>query len=407
MLRPLPSPAVVAVFIFFDSLAQSTAFPVLPRLAQTLLDGDPVATARWVGWLEVGWALPFFFAAPILGALSDRFGRRPIIMLGALGVGLELVINVLAPNVWWLLFGRVLVGISFGSQAAAMAYVADTTAPEQRTAAFARVNAALYGGIILGPLLGGWLAGFDIRAPFWAASAAGLAAFAYAMLLLPESLPETDRAPFRFASNNPGSALALLFGRPELRVLAIVLTLSWLALQSSDNMLVLYTAHRYGWSAFSFGVFVTAMALLGLAAQAWLAETASRRFGDRTLLLGGLALAAAGMLAMGLAPSAWLFCVVAPVAVLGGLARPALQSLMSKRADPHEQGRLQGAIAALTGLVSIVAPIVFTQMYAWSIEPGRPAAWSGGTLLSGAVLSAAALAFAAIGLAGRRRADLA
>ncbi|MDO9245994.1 MAG: MFS transporter, partial [Phenylobacterium sp.] len=177
----------VAVTIFLDYSAQSISFPVLPRLAQELVGGDPATAARWVGFLEVGWAIPQFLAAPFLGMLSDRFGRRPVILISVFGVGAELVMGALAPTVGWLMAARILCGLTCGAQAAAMAYVADVTPPEERTKAYGWMTAALWSGIIMGPAMGGLLAMHDIRVPFWAAAAVAFLGGIYGIFVLPES----------------------------------------------------------------------------------------------------------------------------------------------------------------------------------------------------------------------------
>jgi len=378
---------LIALVILLDSLAQSITFPLLPRLTQHVLGGDTARAAIWVGWLEVGWALPYFFTAPILGALSDRFGRRPLMLVSLLGICAELVIDALAQNVWHLLGGRIVCGLSYAAQVAGMAAIADATAPAQRTAAYGRANAFLFLGIVIGPLTGGLIAEHDLRAAFWLGAAMALAGAAFVVFVLPETLAQ--RAPFAVQQFAPWRSLSIL-ARAPLWPLAIVLLLSWLALQSSDNMLVLYTAHRYGWDAVTFGIFVAAAASVGIVVQGWLAERAAARFGERRALIGGLGVQAIGMAGMGLAGTALLFWPAALIAPLGAIARPALQALMSRAVGEDEQGRLQGAIAAVASFTSVVSPVLFAQLFAWSISDGRPLAWSGATILCGAALAAIA-----------------
>ncbi len=381
---------LVSVPVFLDSVAQSITFPILPRLTQSLLGGDMAEAALWVGWLEVAWAAAYFLAAPVLGGLSDHFGRRPSFLVSLAGVAAELLLDVFAPNVWWLLAGRVLCGLTFGAQVAVMAYVADVTEPEKRAGAYGWVNGALFSGIVVGPLAGGILAQVDLRAPFWAGAALASTGAAYVGLVLPESLPKDHRAPFNVSQTAPWDALRFLLARRALAPLAVVLLLTWLAIQSSDNMLVLYTAYRYGWTPLEFGVFVGVAASLSIVVQGWLAGRFVERFGDHRALIAGLSLQALGLTGMGLAGTGILFWTVALGAVFGALARPALQSLMSAAVGPDEQGRLQGGVGAVSSLTSIVAPLVFTQLFAWSIGGAREASWSGATILAGASLSAAA-----------------
>lgn len=387
--------ARLALLIFLDGFAHSVGFPILPRLASGFLGHDAPLTALWVGWLEVAWAAPQILVAPFLGALSDRFGRRPLILVSALGAAVELTLDATATGVGGLLAGRVVCGLTFASQAAIFAGVADVTEPDQRAAGYGQVNAALYGGIIAGLLAGGALAEVSLRWPFAAgAAAAGLTALCV-VLLSPEPLPRARRVSARAASPRPWEGLGLLASRPALARLGIVLLLSWLAFQSSDNMVVLYAQHRYGWTPLQFGVFVATIAALGVGVQSVVAGQAARRLGERATLVLGLAIQGLGMLAMGLAPAAALFWPAAVIGVLGAVFRPALQTLLSQAVGADEQGRLQGLVASVTSFTSIVAPLAFTALYAWAIGPGRAPAWSGITLLCGGALSLLAAAVAA------------
>lgn len=398
--------AFVAVSVCLDYLAQSISFPVLPRLAQHLLGGDLAAASRWTGYLEVAWAIPQFFAATVLGMLSDRFGRRPVIVLSVFGVGAELVLSALAPTIGWLLLARILCGLTCGGQAAAMAYVADVTPPEQRTRGYGWMTAAMWSGIIAGPALGGLLAGLDIRAPFWAAAGVAFAAGIYGAVVLPESLAPADRALLRWRTANPLAAVDLLVRTPGLAVLGLAQFLLWLAFQGTSNMLVLYTTWRYGWTALTFGLFAAVLALASIAMQTGLTGRVARWFGDRRAVLIGLTLQVAGLAAIGLAPTGALFWVANIGGVLGAVAGPALQSIISAKVGPDEQGRLQGAIGSISSLTSVIAPIAFTQAFAWTVAPGRPAPWSGVTFLIGATLSLAALVLVfAAGRASLRLAD--
>ncbi len=396
--RPAARPAALAfvlVTVWLDSLAQSISFPILPRLAQHLLGGDPAAAARWVGYLEVAWAVPQVLAGVVLGRLSDRFGRRPVIVMSVFGVGAELVVGALAPSIGWLMAARVLCGLTCGGAAAAMAYVADVTPADQRAGRFGWVNAAIWSGVSLGPALGGLLAGLGLRAPFWAAAGCAFAAGVWGLIVMPESLPRDRRAPLSWAGLNPLANLDILVRRGGLAPLAAALLFVWLAFQAKDNMIVLYTAYRYGWSPLDFGMFVAVLAAASILTQAWGAGRAVRRFGEWRTMAAGLALQAVGLVGIGLAgsgPGFWLANI--PV-VLGGVAGPALQALMSARVGADEQGRLQGAVASIASLTSVAAPIGLTQLFAWSIGGGRDPAWSGVTMLLAAGFTLVALAVAA------------
>jgi DHA1 family tetracycline resistance protein-like MFS transporter len=385
----------IAITVGLDILSQSIAFPILPRLAQLLLGGDRPAAARWIGWLEVAWVVPQFFAAPVLGVLSDRFGRRPVIIASVFGVGAEAVMGALAPSIWWLFTARILCGLTCGGMAAAMAYVADVTAPEERTRAYARTNAAIWAAIVIGPALGGLLSATgDLRAPFWAAAVFAAAAGAYGLFVLPESVDLRTRAPLRWSKANPWGALGLFLHRPGLAVLGVAQLLLWLAAYANQSVQVLYTAFRYGWDALAFGAFCSAFALANIAVQVGLAGCVARRIGERGAIIIGLTAQALSFAAMALAPTGLLYCAASLPQLLGNIAGPSLQSLMTARVAADEQGRLQGAVGAISTLAGFSGSIVFTQAFAWTVSPGRPIVWSGGVLVVGAGLTLAALALA-------------
>ena len=384
----------IAITVCLDILAQSIAFPILPRLAEQLLGGDRPAAARWVGWLEAAWVVPQFFAAPVLGMLSDRFGRRPMIIVSVFGVGAELVMGALAPNIWWLFAARILCGLTCGGMAAAMAYVADVTAPGDRTRAYAAINAAIWAGIVLGPALGGLLAATSLRAPFWAAAAFALAAGLYGLFILPESVTTQTRAPLRWSKANPWGALSLFIHRPGLVGLGVAQMLLWFAFYANQSVQVLYTALRYGWDALAFGLFCSMLAVGNIAVQTGLAGRIAKRIGERHAVVTGLTFQTIGFAAMGLAPTGLLYWAANLPMLFGNMAGPALQSMMTAKVAPDEQGRLQGAIGAIQTLAGFAGSIAFTQAFAWTVGPGQPIAWSGAVLLVGAGFSLAAWALA-------------
>jgi DHA1 family tetracycline resistance protein-like MFS transporter len=390
----------IAITVCLDVLAQSITFPILPRLAQQLLDGDRAAAARWVGFLEVAWVVPQFFAAPVLGMLSDRFGRRPVIVLSVLGVGLEFVLCALAPSIGWLLLGRVLCGLSCGAQAAAMAYVADVTPPERRARSYGWLNAAMWAGVILGPALGGLLGAIDLRAPFWAAGAVALVGGVYGFLVLPESLRPADRAPIRWSKAHPWGALDMVRRIPGLPMLGAVFLLLWFARYALDSVFVLYTANRYGWASLTLGLFFSVVACVNIVVQTGLSGRIAGWLGERRAVIIGLIFQTAGFALAGLSPTgAWFCAAMVPIA-FGNIAGPSLQALMTAKVAPDQQGRLQGAMGSIGGLTGLAGPIAFTQIFAWSIGLGRGPAWSGATILVGAGISL--LAWALVVFSGRQ-----
>ena len=388
--RPAPTRAglgFIAVTICLDVVSHSMAFPVLPRLVESLVQGDRPSAARWVGVLIAVWSVAQFFGAPIIGMLSDRFGRRPVILISVFGLSLDMVIMALAPNLAWLFIGRALCGLTAGAQAAAMAYVADITPPDERTKSYGWLNAAAWTGVILGPALGGFLGAIDPRAPFWAATVIALLNGLYGYFVLPESLPRSLRAPMRWINANPVGALGLLASRPGLVVLAVNLLLLWFAGYALNSIFVLYTAHRYGWTPWALGVFCSALAAVNILVQSQLAGRTATWLGERRTVIIGMGLQVLGFIGVALAPTGLLFWIANLPMALAGIVGPALQAMMTAKVDPDEQGRLQGANGAIGSVSGLFGPIAFTQVFAWAISLGHDPAWSSLTVYFGAFLS--------------------
>lgn len=380
----------IAVTICLDVVSHSMVFPVLPGLVEDLASHDRAAAARWVGVLVAAWSLAQFVAAPVIGMLSDRFGRRPVILISVFGLAFDMVVMALAPSVGWLLVGRILCGLTAGAQAAAMAYVADITPPDERAGSYGWLNAAAWTGVILGPALGGLLGGVDPRAPFWAGAVCALLNGLYGFFVLPESLPRERRAPLSLRRANPVAAMGLL-ARPGLPVLAAVLLLLWFAAHAMYGVFVLYTAQRYAWTPLTLGVFWSVLAAINIVVQSQLAGRIAKRWGERRAVIVGLAAQTVGFLAAGLAPVGWMFWIANLPIAFGNIAGPALQTLMTEQVDPDEQGRLQGANGAIGSLSGLFGPIAFTQVFAWAIGLGHSPAWSGITMVFGGVLSGIAV----------------
>jgi DHA1 family tetracycline resistance protein-like MFS transporter len=362
--------AFIFITIVLDMVALGMIIPVLPHLIEDFLGGDTAGAAMVYGVFGTVWALMQFFAMPVVGALSDRFGRRRVILLSNLGLGLDYVLMALAPNLAWLFVGRVISGITAASVSTGMAYIADVTPPEKRAAAFGRVGIAFGLGFVLGPALGGLLGSVDPRLPFWVAAGLSLANAMYGLFILPESLPPEKRRAFEWRRANPLGSLRLLRSHPELSGMAVVMFLSNLAHAALPATFVLYAGYRYGWDARDVGLVLASVGICSAIVQGAVVGPAVRRLGERRVLLAGLACGAVGFFAYGLAPTGMLFLAAVPVVALWGLASPAAQGLMTRHIGPTEQGALQGATGSVMGIATMIGPGLFAATFAYFIGAG-------------------------------------
>lgn len=388
--------AFIFVTVALDMLSFGLVIPVLPRLVEGFLGGETAEAARVFGLFSFAFNLMQFLCAPLLGALSDRFGRRPVILLSNLGLGLDYLLMALAPSLGWLLAGRIAAGICAATVSTAFAYIADVTPPDRRAKAMGMVGVAFGLGFVVGPALGGLLGATDPRLPFWVAAGLSGANFLYGLLVLPESLPRDRRGAFVPARANPVGALGLLRARPGLAGLAAVHFLKGLAHVVLPVVFVLYAGWRYGWDEATLGLSLALVGVCSAVAQGALVGPAVARLGERRALLLGLACGTVGFLGFGLAPSGFWFWLALPVFTLWDLSGPALQGLATRRVGPEEQGRLQGALGSLQGIAGLVGPGLFAGVFAAAIGP---AAWLG--LPGLPFLLAAALLVAALPIAWR------
>jgi DHA1 family tetracycline resistance protein-like MFS transporter len=381
--------AFIFVTVLIDMLAFGMIIPVLPLLVQNFVGSDAARGAQMYGLFGTAWALMQFIFSPIQGSLSDHFGRRAVILISCTGLGLDFVLMALAPNLWWLLAGRIISGIAAASFSTAAAYISDITPAEKRAAGFGLIGAAFGVGFVLGPAIGGLLGSISPRLPFWASAFMALANALWGVFVLPESLPPAKRTPFAWRNANPLGALKLVRSHPTLAGLAASYFLMNLAHVVLPSTTVLYLHYRYGWNTRQVGI-------CSLVVQGFLVKPAVRWLKERRALALGLSFGAAGFAIYGLAPTGAILWTGVPVMALWGIATPSMQTLMTRLVDSTEQGRLQGALASIVGLASLLGPTAFTQTFAAFIAPG--AAWQ----LPGApFLLASALILAAMLLAWR------
>jgi MFS transporter, DHA1 family, tetracycline resistance protein len=387
--------AFIFVTILLDMLALGLIMPILPKLVESFVDNDTARAARIFGVFGTAWAVMQFIFSPILGSLSDRFGRRPVVLLSNFGLGLDYVLMALAPSLIWLFVGRVISGITSASVSTAFAYIADITPAEKRAAVFGKIGAAFGAGFIIGPAVGGLLGSFDPRLPFWVAAGLSFANTIYGFLILPESLPPDRRAPFRWRSANPIGALHLLRSDPILTGMAIVHFFAQLAHAVLPSIFVLYATYRYGWDSTTVGITLAMVGICAMAVQGAGIGPIVRLFGERLSLLLGLVCGAAGFFIFAIAPTGPLSWIGIPVMSLWGVSGAAIQSLMTKQVASDQQGQLQGATASVQSVSQLVGPFLFTLTFAYFISDQAPVKLPGAPFFLASALVLLAFAIAA------------
>ncbi|MCC8974663.1 MFS transporter [Bradyrhizobium sp. Cham227] len=383
------SGAVIFIFItlLLDMLALGIIIPILPKLIEGFVNNDTANAARIFGVFGSIWALMQFVCSPILGALSDRFGRRPVVLLSNFGLAADYVLMALAPNLIWLFIGRAISGITSSSISTVFAYIADVTAPEQRAAMFGKIGVAFGAGFILGPALGGLLGEIDPRLPFWAAAGLSFVNGLYGLFILPESLPVERRAPFKWKSANPIGALHFLSSNRTLAGLSLATFFGQLAHVVLPSVFVLYATYRYGWDTGTVGATLALVGLCGMIVQGAAIGPIVQRLGERNALFLGLVCGALGFVIFGAAPTGQLFWIGIPVMALWGLSGAATQALTTQLVAADQQGQLQGATSSVQSMSELIGPFLFTLTFAYFIGDNVPVKMPGAPFyLAGALL---------------------
>ena len=394
--------AFIFVTILLDMFALGVILPILPKLVESFVDNDTARAARIFGLFGTVWALMQFVFSPVLGSLSDRFGRRPVVLLSNFGLGLDYVLMALAPSLIWLFVGRVISGITSASISTAFAYIADITPVDRRAAMFGKMGAAFGAGFVVGPAIGGLLGGLDPRLPFWVAAGLSFANTIYGLLILPESLPRDRRTPFHWKSANPVGALHLLRSDRTLAGLSVVNFFAQLAHVVLPSTFVLYATYRYGWSASTVGFTLALVGVCAMVVQGAGTGPIVRRLGERNALVLGLGSGAAGFLIFAIAPTGPLFWIGIPVMALWGISGAALQALNTQLVRPEQQGQLQGATSSVQSLSQLVGPFIFALTFAYFIGPQAPVHLPGAAFLLASALLVLALVIAVQTLATKR-----
>ncbi len=396
----------VFVTVALDMLAIGLIVPVLPNLVKEMTGGDVGEAAKYVGFFSVGWALMQFLFIPIMGALSDQIGRKPIFLIANFGQAFAHVLTAIAPGFVLLAISRLMSGVFSAVTSTANAYIADTVAPDQRAQKFGMLGAAFGLGFILGPAMGGYLGKIDLHLPFWVAALITFLNGLYGLFFVAESLKPEDRRAFSWAKANPIGSVDFLIENPKITLLAGIKGLSDFSFVVYPATFVLYGYYRYGWESDVSGLTLGLVGIFSMLMQVFLVGPVIKKLGEVRTMILGLLCGGIGFALYGLAPSGIWFWAVMPIASLVGFFNPAIQGLMTREIGPSEQGRLQGAIGAVQAATAIIGPLVFTSVFAWSVADGRDVKLPGAAFLIAAFFTLLSFAIAAFYSARLRKARM-
>jgi DHA1 family tetracycline resistance protein-like MFS transporter len=377
-------------FIFITLLIDVTGLgiiiPVFPKLIGTLTHSDISHVSQWGGWLTVTYAVMQFFFAPIIGSLSDKFGRRPVLLFSLLGFGIDYLFMAFAPTIWWLFLSRVIAGITGASFTTASAYIADVSTKETRAQNFGLLGAAFGVGFIIGPSLGGLLAHYGLRVPFLVAAGFTFLNALYGFFVLPESLSKENRRKFEWKRANPMGSLLHLKTYPAVLGLIGSLILVYIAAHALQSTWTYINIERFNWSEQKLGLSLGVVGAMTMIVQGGLIRYVNPKLGNEKSVYIGLAIYSVGMLSFAFATKSWMMFAFMVPYCLGGIAGPALQAILAGHVPPTEQGELQGALTSMISLTSIIGPLAMTNLFAWFTRPGAPVHFSGAPFLLGSVL---------------------
>ncbi len=384
--------AFILVTLVIDILGIGLIIPVLPELVKEFVGGDSALAGRYVGVIGASYALMQFFCAPILGALSDRFGRRPILLIALLGLGVDYVIIGFAPTIAWLFVGRIIAGVMGASITTANAYIADVSTPENRARNFGLMGVAFGVGFIFGPALGGLLGGIHLRLPFFVAAGLSLLNFLYGFFILPESLTPENRSGFSWRKAHPWGSIRNLKAYPVVAGLAVAFVFLSLAQRGLETVWVLFTSHKFGWDPRTNGLALALVGVMAALVQGLLVGPAVTHLGERRCVLLGLVVSTLSFAAYGLASRGWVLLAIIVFGSIGGIAGPAIQGMVAGAVSPSDQGKVQGALTSLTSATSIVAPLIFSAgLFSYFTSKDAIVELPGAPFLLGSVLILVAL----------------
>ncbi len=381
----------IFVTILLDAAGLGVLIPVLPDVLRRF-SADPTFVSEWFGWFIGVYALMQFAASPVLGSLSDRYGRRPILLSSLLGAAVDYLFMAFAPTLPLLFVGRAVSGLTGASMTVASSYMADVSDDTNRSANFGMIGAGWGLGFIIGPMLGGLLSSLGPTAPFLAAAALNLVNFVYGLLVLPESLPPSRRRIVTARQMNPLASILRILSPSNFVAFIWIYFLVFLAGQIHPVNWTLYTQTKFGWSAWQVGLSLSFVGIMIAVSQGGLTRVIVPRLGEHRALTFGLAVYAVTFALFALAPKGWMMYAIVMVFSLGGVTMPSLQSILAKHVPADRQGELQGSLVALGALGSILAPLLFTRLFVHFTRPGAPAYFPGAAYMGASLISAFALA---------------
>lgn len=378
----------ILITVLLDMLGIGVIIPVLPKLVTTLYGGDISTGASVFGWFVASYALMQFVFSPVLGNLSDAYGRRPIILSSLLGAGLDYLLMAFAPTWKWLFIGRVISGITGANISAANAYIADVSAPEDRAKNFGMIGACFGVGFILGPALGGLLGSYGLRVPFMAAAGLNLLNALYGFFVLPESHARENRRPFDWKRANPLASLQDLTRYPVVLGLTAVIALERIAHDSLPSVWVLYTTYRFNWTELENGLSLTLVGIMFAIVSAGLTGKMVKKLGERKAIIFGLIVGSISFLVYGLATKGWMMYAMIVLGSIGGIGGAAIQSLITKMVSATEQGAVQGVISSIQAIAAIIGPLMATNLFAYFTSPAAPVHLPGAAFIASSILVA-------------------
>ncbi|HYF70166.1 MAG TPA: TCR/Tet family MFS transporter [Ohtaekwangia sp.] len=377
----------IFITLLIDVIGFGIIIPVIPTLISDLEHVSIPEASAYGGWMIASFAIMQFLFSPVLGNLSDQYGRRPVLLISLFGFGMDYVLLYFAPNIEWLFAGRVIAGIMGASFTTAGAYIADISEPDKKAQNFGLIGAAFGLGFIIGPALGGLLAKYGIRAPFAAAAILTFLNWLYGFFILPESLPLENRRKFEWKRANPLGTLKFFLKHKLILGLVTSIVLIYVAGHAVQSTWSYYTMERFNWDADEVGYSLAFVGVLVAFVQGWLIRIIIPKLGQKRSIYIGLALYALGFLLFGLADEGWMMFVYLIPYCLGGIAGPSLQGIMSNQVALNEQGELQGALTSLMSLTSIVGPLMMTGIFHYTAEPTSDFYLPGAVMFTAAALT--------------------